>query len=272
MNLSAHLHSTCPLRGLVRLVIWILALSACYPGARVARAEPPGKLNAFEDDVTLRKPPPPKEEDDNEDDSDGFLSEFLGDVLFEAVGDLLSDGGMASLRRVMDADAIDFDMTARQPGDPLLPILRLDVAGQKVQSDIEALGVRGEAGYGPVGAEVDFTRYWEQSPGDQLNLIRSAGLYRMSLSSHTEMDLGLGALTVRGDRSTSNLLFTLPVLVHPHENWGVEFRPAWSERYSDYDLALLLTHRHASLKLGYRWVRSPDESLDGPYAGFSVRL
>ena len=272
MSPLAHPCSTSPRRRLARVAFWLLAMSVCLP---VARPESPGKLDAFEANLTLRKPPPENDEDDDEEDdsdSDSFLTALLGDLMGEFIGSVLSEGGMASLQRMVDPEAIDFNMTARLPGDPLIPILRLDVVGQKVQSDIEALGVRGEGGYGPVAVQVDFSRYWEQSPGDQLNLIRSAGLYRMSFSSHVEVDLGLGALTVQGDRTTSNLLFTLPVLVHPHENWGVEFRPAWSELYKDYDLALLLSHRYTSLKLGYRWVHSPDESLDGPYAGFSVRL
>lgn len=268
MTAFAHPCSTSPRRGLARVVLWFLALSVCLP---VARPESPGKLDAFEANLTLRNPPPDEEEDD-ESDSDSFIVELLGEIAGEIIGSVLAEGGMASLQRMVDPEAIDFDMTARLPGDPLIPILRLDVVGQKVQSDIEALGVRGEGGYGPVAVQVDFSRYWEQTPGDQLNLIRSAGLYRMSFSSHVEVDLGLGALTVQGDRTGSNLLFTLPVLVHPHENWGVEFRPAWSERYSDYDLALLLSHSYTSLKLGYRWVHSLDESLDGPYAGVSVRL
>jgi hypothetical protein len=269
MNPTAPLHLLFPRHGLARGMIWLLAMSACLP---LARPDPPGKLDAFEANLTLRKPPPEDDEEDDKSDSDSFLTELLGDLMGEIIGSVLAEGGMASLQRMVDPEAIDFNMTARLPGDPLIPILRLDVVGQKVQSDIEALGVRGEGGYGPVAVQVDFSRYWEQTPGDQLNLIRSAGLYRMSCSSHVEVDLGLGALTVQGDRTTSNLLFTLPVLVHPHENWGVEFRPAWSERYSDYDLALLLTHHYTSLKLGYRWVHTPDESLDGPYAGFSVRL
>lgn len=272
MNALARPRPSSPRRSLARVVGWFLALSACLP---VARPESHGKLDAFETNLTLRKPPPENDEDDDEEDesdSESFLTDLLGDLMVEFVGSLLTEGGMASLQRVVDPEAIDFNMTARLPGDPLIPILRLDVVGQKVQSDIEALGVRGEGGYGPVAVQVDFSRYWEQTPGDQLNLIRSAGLYRMSFSSHVEVDLGLGALTVQGDRTSSNLLFTLPVLVHPHENWGVEFRPAWSEFYSDYDLALLLTHRYTSLKFGYRRVHSPDESLDGPYAGFSVRL
>jgi hypothetical protein len=62
------------------------------------------------------------------------------------------------------------------------------------------------------------------------------------------------------------------LLVHPHPNFGVEFRPAWSDRVSDYDLGVLITWRYASLKTGYRWVLTPHESLNGPYVGLSFRL
>jgi hypothetical protein len=55
-------------------------------------------------------------------------------------------------------------------------------------------------------------------------------------------------------------------------SWGIELSPAWADGVSDYDIAVLLSQRYGSLKLGYRWLRSPNESLDGPYVGISARL
>lgn len=94
----------------------------------------------------------------------------------------------------------------------------------------------------------------------------------MSFGPYVETDLGFGSLTLQGDDTTSSFLFSVPVLIHPDKHWGLEFRPAWSDRVSDYDLAALLTWRYASVKAGYRWVNSPHASLNGPYIGLSLRL
>lgn len=93
----------------------------------------------------------------------------------------------------------------------------------------------------------------------------------MSFGPYVETGIGLGVLTLRGDDSVSRPLFALPLLIHPVKHLGIEFRPAWARGVNDYDIALMCHIRHASVKLGYRWVRSPNESLDGPYTGISLR-
>ncbi len=181
-------------------------------------------------------------------------------------------GGACSWARVTDRESSAVEVTPRALGEPLLPFARMDVVYQNVESDVDAVDVRAEAGYGPLGAHLDLTRYREQFPSDDLNIIRALGVYRMSFGSHVEIDLGCGVLTLSEQQTDSRFLFSLPVLVHPSAYWGIEFRPAWADRVNDYDLAVLLNRHYASLKLGYRWVDSPHESLDGPYVGISIRL
>ena len=94
----------------------------------------------------------------------------------------------------------------------------------------------------------------------------------MSFGSRVETDLGAGTLTLDGETTATRWAVALPILVHPFAALGLEFRPTWAERVSDYDLALLLTWRCASLKAGYRWLATPHEVLDGPYLGLSLRL
>lgn len=235
--------------------------------AGAAQASAQGKLGAFEADATA----PASPERAYQEPSDGGLAEFWAQVFAQALQYTLWDGGACSWERVTDGAASGAEPAPRRLGDPLIPFARFDLAYQYVESDVEALDVRAEAGFGPFGAHLDYTRYWEQAPADRLDLVRVLGLFRMSFGSTVEADLGCGVLTLNGDQPDSRFLLSLPVLIHPSPYWGVEFRPAWAARVSDYDLAALLTWRCASLKLGYRWVDSPNESLDGPYAGFSVR-
>lgn len=246
----------------------LLAVSIMLAASCVSRALAGGKLSAFASDVTAQE----DRGRGRQDSDDSWDSEFWGEILSDVFEFTLVNGGVCSLARVTDPDRSAIEVSRRERGEPLLPFARMDVAYQAVESDIDAMDVRTELGYGPVGAHFDFTRYWERSASDEMNLIRALGAYRMSFGSHVEIDLGCGVLTQNGEQTDSMFLFSLPVLVHPSKLWGIECRPAWADRVSDYDVALLLTRRCASLKLGYRWVDSPHESLDGPYAGISIRL
>ena len=233
-----------------------------------SQAEAQGKLDALEADASKKE----GHHSEQTAPSGISFSEFWGGLCVDLFTITLLYGGVSSLQRVSEFDAPDPDVIPRTLGEPLIPFARMDVAYQAVESDVESLDVRGEVGYGPVGIHLDFTRYWEETPADDLNLIRVLGLYRMSLGPHVEADLGFGVLTVRGDETTSKFLFSLPIAVHPSKYWGMELRPAWADRISDYDVAVMLTRDFVSLKGGYRWVRSPNESLNGPYVGLSVRL
>jgi hypothetical protein len=243
-------------------------LIVALPFAYLPASSTAGTLSAFEADANARTGHAASRGDHDHD----FLGEALGRLLADLTEITLVSGGACSLERINAAAPFDADFPPRQWGEPLIPFVRADLGYQWVAADTGATDVRAEAGYGPLAAHYNFTRYREGAPDDRLDLVRVLGLYRMSLGSQVEVDLGLGSLTLRGDSTNSRFLCSLPVLVHPGGHWGIEFRPAWAERVSDYDLALLLTWRAASFKAGYRWVNSPHESLAGPYAGLSLRL
>ncbi len=228
-----------------------------------------GKLGAFEADVNAPTKRVHREHDSS---TPGCLSGAMGDALVNVFEFTLLAGGVCSWERVSPEAQPADEPAPRILGEPLIPFARCDLGYQRVSSDIHALDVRAEGGYGPLGVQFELTRYREHAAGDDLDLQRILGVYRMSFGSYVETDLGFGALTVSGDQTTSSFLFSIPLLIHPSAHWGIELRPAWSDRVSDYDVAALLTWRYASLKAGYRWVRSPHESLDGPYVGLSLRL
>jgi hypothetical protein len=139
-----------------------------------------------------------------------------------------------------------------------------------VESDINAVDTRFEAGYGPFAASVDRIVFDEDDSGKELTLTRWHGLFRMSFDAGLEVDMGFGALAIDGKNQSDRFSFTLPIRYHPAGGCGIEFRPAWSDQVSEYDLALLAGFKYVSLKAGYRWLRTPGEALDGPYAGLSI--
>lgn len=231
---------------------------------------PAGTLDTFEKDVTSPKKTSGAAYSDPDDD-DSF-ADFVVDVFVH----VLSEGGSASWQRTaVSADSLDTpwaDLKPRQTGERFIPLLRLEGSYQVIKSDVDAWDMAGTVGYGCFGVFYGRTAFRETDPDDTLTLTRVYGLYRMTLGSGAEVDLGLGQVTLEGDSLTTRMAFTLPVLVSLSESVGLEIRPAWMEGLSEYDLALLFGKRYASLRLGYRWTLGPSESLGGPHAGLAIHF
>jgi hypothetical protein len=220
--------------------------------------------------------------------SDDIISDMAGECLSLGCAPLvqgvlgglfsgLASGGAQSWKRV-DAEgtgALNPDSGLRKSGEALLPFLRLDALYQNVEGDVTAKDIRFEAGYGPLGFQVRRTIYDEKDPITSLELTEYYFLYRMSSGSMVEIDLGLGGTELKGTQFNSGLSVTVPVLYHPSQFFGIELRPAWSSinesSIQDVDAAVLVGMRYISVKAGYRWMRSPHQSLDGPEAGLSLR-
>jgi hypothetical protein len=197
-------------------------------------------------------------------------------VLIEAFADIIilsfAYGGIHSFERLNPEEE---DARLRHPGEALIPFVALDVNAQNVESDVWAWDVRGEIGYACFGFQARRTHYREAEPRDELNAQAFHFLYRMSFGPHVEVDLGFGALELRGNAVNRGFSFTMPVLVYPTENFGIEYRPAWStideNRLYDHDLSLVLGFRYGFIRGGYRWFYGDNESLSGPQAGVSLR-
>ncbi|NOY68419.1 MAG: hypothetical protein GXP53_02850 [Deltaproteobacteria bacterium] len=238
-----------------------------------------GKLESFENDATTHREDNEKTDHhyfntEDSEDTDDFLSDVAGFVTIGILGGMTL-GGVSSWKRVCPSGDTEIsDATPRKAGEPLIPFFRADISRQNLESDVNALDFRAEVGYGPFALHYNQTRFHENEPKDKLDLIRIYGVYRMSFSTLVELDLGLGTLIINGKNENSGFSFTLPFIIRPVKYVGVEFRPAWSSvngtDVNDYDIAIMLGEKYASLKLGYRWLHSVEESLNGPYAGVSL--
>ena len=198
--------------------------------------------------------------------SPGLFAEILAEILFEGALIGIMAGGVSSFERVTSGE--------REYGEPLIPFARLDLSVQNVRGDVTAFDSRAEFGFGPFGFQVRSTRYKEDEPDDSIEVFQLYWLYRMSAGPYFEADIGLGSLMLDGVERHEGFSFSLPITVRPTERIGFEFRPAWANLngigVEDYDLALSLGGRYASLRIGYRWFMNWRSSLDGPYAGVSL--
>lgn len=265
--------------GYVRILL-LLFLSTIL-AADLARA---GKLSDFERDATESRSDDDRDRQDRAGDesgghsylyhhhsgsSGGFVDGFVAALL-------IWPGQLSWARAAADADRlVEWNAEPREPGEPMIPVVRFDAAYQHVESDVEALDLRLQLGFGPLGFEINQTRYEEDEPPDRLDLYRLYGLWRMSYGERIEVDLGLGGIILDGQDRNSGVSATTPILIQPWDWLLVEFRPMWSNihgsQINEYELGLLLNWEWTALKAGYRWTHSPNESLDGPFVGLSIR-
>lgn len=237
-------------------LILVLALAFAPPPALA------GKLDDFETEATEG------DGDGGGGDSDDVYVDGEDDAYFAAAL-------FALLVPVYGATKSWDSVGSRAPGEATLAFARVDAAYQLVESDVDAGDLRGELGYGPFALQARETHYDEDQPRDSLDLIQAHALLRMLFLPMLEVDLGLGAIVLDGDGTETGFSGTVPVLIHPWDFLGLEFRPAWAavndSTVSDYDLSLLAGWRFISARAGYRWTDSGDETLNGPIFGLAAR-
>jgi len=244
-----------------------------------------GKLGDFEKDATTerheKKTEKPEKKtvryeektDDDQIDSciGSCIGSCLGEIIRETIGYGLYLGGKESFKRV---NGYGPGIQKRAEGEPTIPFFRADYNYQDVDSDVHAWDLRLEAGYAAFGFQFRNTRYKESSPNDELNVYQYLGLFRISGSEKWESDLALGALTIAGNNNNSGFSLSCPVQFHPYKLVGFHFRPSWSwingNSIGDYDLGIILTYKYVSLQSGYRWFKSANAALNGPYVGISA--
>lgn len=250
---------------IVCVIVFVICVSQPQPAFA-------GKLKDFEEDVKQPdKPKPPQEHAAADDDEPGFFASLFRGIFSGMFGALFGSNDAAG-----NAGQESIGFNGQPQHGALIPFFRLDADYQHVASDVQAFDARAEAGLYRLGLQSRFTYYYESDPADELTLIQLHGLWRMPLSQQVQISLGAGAAMLGGEEWNSGFSLTAPILIYPKESVGFEFRPSWSwihgNTISDYDLGFVFSLSHTGLRLGYRWVNSPHESLNGPYFGVSFRF
>jgi hypothetical protein len=164
-------------------------------------------------------------------------------------------------------------LAPRVPGEGTLPFARLDVAAQYDSDNQQLLNSRLELGFGPFAAEGQNTRI--EASDTHFEIDRCQALLRLSLSEDVEVDVGGGWLFADPRRWHRGWCASLPVLIHPNESFGIEFRPTLGnvagDNYEEYDVSAYFSYRFAALRIGYRWLLALDEDLSGPELGITLR-
>ena len=210
---------------------------------------------------------------DDEEESEGWTNTY-GEILVLSV----LYGGMESLASVSPQhwgllEGIDIK---REPGSTLVPFARVDSSYQSIDNNLDAVDVRGEVGFGPLGLQVRRTWYDEDNVDTgELQLTQVHFLYRMQYLGRLGVDLGVGPSTLDGINRYDSISWTTPVRLRLCDGFTAEFRPMWvtfdDSRVRDYELTGQVTWRNVGVIAGYRWLMNDDESLEAPLIGLSLR-
>lgn len=272
-----------------RALIIFLGIMICLNASSVVSA---GQLDDFEKAATKRSTSSEKKEHERNDhvhhDDDhsswgeffgAFLGEIVAVVFIESFKGMFSSArhegqsGSSSVQGPSEPEHKDAE--PRSEGSPRLPFIRTDLNYHRVHSGIEGLDGRVEVGYGPFGLQYRTTRFEEDSSEDDMTLSYVHGLYRFSVKSAFEFDIGLGAVTLEGEDRNSGPSVTFPININPHPNVNIRLVPTWSDIHDngigDYDGSIAYVYKSFSLRLGYERVQTHDEVLQGPYAGISLQ-
>ncbi len=211
---------------------------------------------------------------DEDDHSGNFCIDIVSSIFGSVTDAILTVGSHNTEVRASSNNSNTY-ITPREPGSPLLPLLRLDGSRHDLNNGLLGDDVRIELARSLLGVQARVTNFKETNPSDSLKLTSIHGLYRLSYGNTVGINLGLGISNLDGNSSTTGFSFTIPVYWHFHENLGIEYKPTFSQFNGtdviDSDASLMFTYHAASLMLGHRTISSPNESLSGTYIGLSIR-
>ena len=172
---------------------------------------------------------------------------------------------------VKDRDKTRATSYLRKNGTVMLPYIRADLAYSALEGGIQSIDYSAELGFGPLGVYARQSHYRDYDLDESLRIDQLYGLFRLTYFKSFELDFGFGNYKIDGRNTNDDFAFTMPVIIHPTENFGIEFRPVWSQingnDLRDHTLDVLYDWKYISIKAGYRWQKIANARLNGAHIG-----
>lgn len=160
----------------------------------------------------------------------------------------------------------------KKAGYPAIPTVRFRGSYQKLTTDIQGYNLNLEAGHGMFALEVDYINYFETNPKDKLYIVTPRALIRLP-STYYELDLGIGATILKGDRRNTGTniglafyLFPIKELIFDSKLYATAF--SGKKSMIDYDIGVSYKYKMIGARAGYRvlWTEG-NKTLQGPHFG-----
>ena len=158
--------------------------------------------------------------------------------------------------------------SGRTGGTPTIPFLRVDNTYALVPDDVDAYSVQAQAGYGALGASFEFLRLWEDRPASRLDSYSADVLFRFAAGEQFEFDIATGYRGFHGSEHHDGWEIGIPIAIYPWSHLGIETTFKWGfidgNLIEDYRGGIAIHVPFVTLRPGYRYIATGDESLDGP--------
>lgn len=246
-----------------------------------------GSLKNFESGVSGKTPPTSSSSlsssssaSDSSDDVTASLIGTIFDIFFisnaaSQSSSSLSDGsampGAAPVARNMYGASLgEVNRHLRESHSFALPNIRVDALYHYAMDGVQAMRFQGTGGFLLMGADVDFTRYYEGS--DRLNNFATHGLFRIPLADGVfEVDVALGYRRIWGDTKHQGFDWGFPMYLNLGQyvqlNAAMFYTYIGKKPIQDYDFGMSLKYKLGGIRAGYRYVNASGTTLKGPEVG-----
>ncbi len=165
--------------------------------------------------------------------------------------------------------------------DGPMPFIRVHGSYQNVETDIFAVDWRGELNLIIIGLQGRFTTYYEDDPDDEMEVTQYHVFLNIPIKDIASIGFGIGGIAIQGNERNDGMSFSIPIHFKPADYIEMELISSWStinkdaaeainnNDISDYDAAVLLGYKNVFLRMGYRWFKSRNVSLNGFHIGIS---
>lgn len=245
-----------------------------------------GSLKDFESGVSGKSPPATSSSStyyNSSSDSDSATASLIGtifDLFFTTTAVSQSSSsynsggpmpGSAPVRRnLYGASLGEVNRHLREDHSFALPNVRVDTLYHYAMDGVQAMRFQGTGGFLLVGADFDFTRYYQGS--DRLNNFATHGLFRIPLADGLfEADVALGYRRIWGGSKHQGFDWGFPLYLNLGQyvqlSTSMFFTYIGKTPIQDYDFGMSAKYKMGGIRAGYRYVDASGATLKGPEVG-----
>ena len=218
-----------------------------------------GKLDAVEKELEK-----PEKKNDRS-------SATAGDLAAESLAEIFLEFFMMGLVQTGANGFEGLHKELKSEWSPALPTVRVEPSYQYVKGGIHAFSGKAEAGYLIFGVDGEYSRYWEKASRASLDIWSAHGLLRTIFTKHFQINLALGAKSVRGGHNHTGFDIGLPFYIIFDKHFTLDCLPyvATVSGRGIYDLSGGLSYKWKFIgaRAAYRAIFVGDETLHGLWVG-----
>ncbi len=258
------------MRSLLSLFILCLFVLSTVMAPPLFASEKKGKLESFEEALEA-----PKSEEKKSITTESKSDLSGGEVATIGLIQVFANLFLAGLLQTGSDNWEDLYFELKANESPALPTFRLEGAYQYLTDKLNGVSGRVEAGYLMLGADVNYTQYFENDPKHDLKILGGHFLLRTLFADFIGINLALGAKQIWGQRRHTGFEFGLPIYLFFGKHFIVDAQPYYAiirgKNVYDVQGGVSYKYKWFGVRAAYRAINTEGQTLHGPRAGLFVQ-